>query len=235
MALVSAADQDPATRKLLAESHSPLGYKDCAEHLHDRISSSAKAPAEGLAFRDILRDFIGYCGRLKALNTLPASVAEALGERDRNRLTRRAAHKALIEDLNLGPAERRKALQNMPERLEFPQLKAAYPPYGKYIYEDENVGALWADHYATGKQPDKRQPRREMHRVKPLRLQHVVEAGESCLIYDSKTKKLVGVVLRNFCGIPSVVEWVDEVIQESTAIRKSSRVSSIFASYKCAS
>ena len=47
------------------------------------------------------------------------------------------------------------------------------------------------------------------------KLQKVVEVDESAIIYDSKTGEIAGVVLRNVCGDPGVLEWVTSIIQEN--------------------
>ncbi|KAH7920021.1 hypothetical protein BV22DRAFT_986498, partial [Leucogyrophana mollusca] len=88
-----------------------------------------------------------------------------------------------------------------------------YPPKNHWIYEQDSIGQLWENHIRFGKQPDTRKPRHPLLKVDHSKLQLVIKASENHIVRDAKTNEIVAVVIRDFCGHPGVLEWVDEVLQ----------------------
>ncbi|KAG2091220.1 uncharacterized protein F5147DRAFT_823307, partial [Suillus discolor] len=98
-----------------------------------------------------------------------------------------------------------------------------YPPKGHWIYEETAAYNCWKDWIVSGHQPDSRIPRKPLLHINPSNLQLVVHEAESCIIRDAADSSIIAVVMRNFCGHPGVLSWVDEVIcnvvQEKKSIR----------------
>lgn len=85
-----------------------------------------------------------------------------------------------------------------------------------------------------GKQADERKKRHPLHKIQPRMLQHTICSDSSTLIQDPNTGELVLMVLRGFCGDLGVLDWVDGVVREVIAQKRSVRVSNFNLSGKIA-
>ncbi|KAF8837794.1 hypothetical protein BDN67DRAFT_908634 [Paxillus ammoniavirescens] len=104
------------------------------------------------------------------------------------------------------------------------RLGAAYPPKGHWWYEVESTRNRWYNHLMFGKQPDKRKPRHLFHHVDSNKLQYQITADQSCMVRDARTKKIIAIVLRNFCPDLAVLAWVNAKVHEILAQKKSIRL-----------
>ena len=112
------------------------------------------------------------------------------------------------------------------------------------MVETEAIDAQWRFYIKHGKQPDEREKRRPLFKVKPNKLQRDIESGQSLIIYDQKTGvfqeacshqtlliiamgigELVMVVLRQFGDHPQLLSHLADVIKRAVQYRRSIQVS----------
>lgn len=56
------------------------------------------------------------------------------------------------------------------------------------------------------------------------KLQYEVKVDQSAIIYDAKTEEIIGVIIRNACGDPGVLQWVTGIIRQNVGWRRNVRV-----------
>lgn len=106
--------------------------------------------------------------------------------------------------------------------------KKAYPPWGVWPCDDEEILEIWDDHIRFGRQHDRRLKRHPPMLIDESALELVIPADQSCVVVDSKTKEIVLIVLRDFVATKSVREWLSEVVEVACDTRKCIRVSTGF-------
>lgn len=112
------------------------------------------------------------------------------------------------------------------KEIALPKLSTAYPPMGHWIADNPEIYSQWNEHLQTYKLSDQRHHRYTSHLLDPTNLQLDVGPTESVIIYDQDSKDIVGVVVRNFSGNEEVLKWATDILQRSTKVAKSIRVSS---------
>ena len=102
-----------------------------------------------------------------------------------------------------------------------------YPPRNHWIYESEEIRALWHDYLLHEKQPDTRLRRHPLLKLEENRLKLDIARSQSAIIQDEAIGEIVAMVYRNFMPgqYYSIIEWVNQTIMTSIARKKSARVS----------
>jgi len=97
-----------------------------------------------------------------------------------------------------------------------------------WIYESEEIRALWQKHLLHGKQPDSRLRRHLVLKLEENRLKLDIAGSQSAIIQDEATGEIVAMVYRNFMpgNYHSIIESINYTIMASIARKKSARVSS---------
>ncbi|KJA15089.1 hypothetical protein HYPSUDRAFT_109030, partial [Hypholoma sublateritium FD-334 SS-4] len=83
-----------------------------------------------------------------------------------------------------------------------------FPFLKHHISETPQIRKKWRRHLATGYQPDKRKKRFPIMNLDPTNLVRDVGPGESAC-FRTKSGKLVGLVIRNFCASEAAVAYAD--------------------------
>lgn len=91
------------------------------------------------------------------------------------------------------------------------------------MYESDEIGERWSDYLTHAPLADKRKKRHPMMKLDEAKLKYDVKPNESVMFMNGS--RIVLLTLRNFCGDPRVVQWVDEVIKECVGVKRSVRVS----------
>ena len=141
--------------------------------------------------------------------------------------------RALLSDnlyLSLPPDKRdNEFLSSLPaialSKLSKPEI---YPSPNHWIYESEEIRALWQDHLLHGRQPDPRLRRHPFLKLEENRLKLNIPGSQSTIIQDEATGEIVAMVYRNFMpgAYHSIIEWINQTIMASIARKRSARVSS---------
>jgi len=102
-----------------------------------------------------------------------------------------------------------------------------YPPPNHWIYESQEIRALWEQHLLYGKQADSRLKRNPLLALEKGRLKLDIGGSQSAIIHDEATGEIVGMVYRNFMPgqYYSILEWINRTILTSIGRKKSARVS----------
>ncbi|KAK7054496.1 hypothetical protein VNI00_003694 [Paramarasmius palmivorus] len=98
-----------------------------------------------------------------------------------------------------------------------------YPPRNVWLYDCQLAGLKWREHISTGKQPDQRVKRKEMHKVDPSKLDYDIKAGESARFVNEQGE-LVMLIIRDFCASDKMTQWADAVANRNVDVRKSIRL-----------
>lgn len=167
--------------------------------------------------------FCSWCGDDKGV---PSEIKAVIAERSEEAKRRAKAKRKFIAEAGLHPSTPRTA--DSLRRHDVDPLPDFYPPVGKHVAETEDIRRKWAAYFERGRQPDGRLTRRPVHRLNPDHIQLVVPADESCEIYDKSTGELVGVVIRDFCPVPEVVDWAEEILEQGVGWKRSVRASLLF-------
>ncbi|RXW19508.1 hypothetical protein EST38_g6347 [Candolleomyces aberdarensis] len=126
-------------------------------------------------------------------------------------------------------------------KLEFNPLPPheEYPPRGHWVASTPGIYKTWKQYLANCPLPDKGMKRKPVHLLERGRLSYSIPAELSCLIYDKKTKELVMVVIRDFCGVPAILKLAMEIVSRAAAVRRSVRKEDsgtlMLAGYSCGS
>ncbi|PUU80828.1 hypothetical protein B9Z19DRAFT_947899, partial [Tuber borchii] len=101
-----------------------------------------------------------------------------------------------------------------------------YPPSNHWIYESEEIRALWKYHLKHGKQPDARLKRHPLQLLDESKLKLDIAGDESAIIQDQATGEIVAMVYRNFMPgqYHSILEWINATILSSIGRKKSARL-----------
>ncbi|KJA21474.1 hypothetical protein HYPSUDRAFT_140663, partial [Hypholoma sublateritium FD-334 SS-4] len=83
-----------------------------------------------------------------------------------------------------------------------------YPPLDHHISESPEIHTKWEDHLANGYQPDKHKARHPIHDLNHANLVKDVGLDESAF-FQTKSGKLVGLVIRKFCTSNTAVAYAD--------------------------
>ena len=134
--------------------------------------------------------------------------------------------------LSLSPQERdEQFLPHLPI-ISLPKLSKSnlYPPPNHWIYESEEIRALWHDHLVYGRQPDTRLRRHPLLELEEGQLKYDLTGNQSAIIQDKDTGEIVAMVYRNFMPeqYHSILEWINQTIMTSIDRKKSARVSLYF-------
>lgn len=113
------------------------------------------------------------------------------------------------------------------EMIEVEHLDPAkfYPTTGWFVSETEEARVQWHKHLQSDWWHDGRRDRRYAWPLDKGSLKLNIPSDKSCILVDKKTKKIIAVVIRDFCRDDGVLAWVDFVIRHNLDIRKSVRVS----------
>lgn len=106
-----------------------------------------------------------------------------------------------------------------------PKLSTSYPPLGYWVADTKDIEAQWAQHLATYHLSDKKHKRYPTMVLDTTKLQLDLKIEESVIIRDAESKDIVGVVIRNFGKDQELVEWANDIVNQSTENTKSVRVS----------
>jgi len=165
-------------------------------------------------------------------NTIFASLLRAIQTLQNNKSQYRQKQALFSYNLYLSlPPDKRdnKFLSSLPA-IALPKLSKpeTYPPPNHWIYESEEILALWQDHLLHGKQPDSRLRRHPLLKSEENRLKLDIAGSQSAIIQDEATGEIVAIVYRNFKprNYHSIIEWINQTIMASIARKKSARVSS---------
>ncbi|KAG0126489.1 hypothetical protein HOY82DRAFT_542595 [Tuber indicum] len=161
-----------------------------------------------------------------------SKFVEVFQELTRKHNYRRQMRKNLLRQMGLSSPETGlqflKANNISIIEVSFQTIKNQYPPHHAWIYEKEEIGDQWKCHLEEGKMHDKRNSRYPLHFLDPKKLQQDILPNESAMFVDHETKKLVGLVLRNFSGSNAeVLKWATSVALEATEWQKSVRKDNI--------
>lgn len=103
-----------------------------------------------------------------------------------------------------------------------------YPPPNHWVYETEEIRALWEHHLLHGRQPDTWLRRHPLLLLEKSRLKLDITGDQSAIIQDEATGQIVAMVYRNFMPgqCHSILDWINTTILSSIDRKKSARVSS---------
>jgi hypothetical protein len=165
-------------------------------------------------------------------NTLFTSLLRAIQILQNNKSQYRQKRALLSYNLYLSlPPDKRdnEFLSSLPtialSKLSKPEI---YPPPNHWIYESEEIRALWQDHLLYGRQPDSRLRRHPLLKLEENRLKLDLTGSQSAIIQDEATGEIVAMVYRNFMPgtYHSIIEWINQTIMASITRKRSARVSS---------
>jgi hypothetical protein len=171
--------------------------------------------------RDHFSDFIVACGNGRISDDLARALDRFILERNAQKLGKSMLIRQLR--LDLSTSARNNFLDSI-QKITLSCLQTPYPPKGHWIYEEVTAYNCWKDWIIFGHQPDSRIPRKPLLCIDFSSLQLVVDEEKSCIIRDAADSSIIGVVIRNFCGHPGVLSWVDKVICDVVEKKKSIRV-----------
>lgn len=156
---------------------------------------------------------------------IPLKIAAALKQRQSDGKRYRHRRDNFARSIGLLPKTKGQKLAGI-ETVLLPSLEEEYPPAGYDICETGAIQNIWKQHHKETPYPDRRGGRtwKEFHQLDPTKLNYTVKKNESVIIRDSTSKEIVCVVIRDFCGKPKLLEWVNGVIMENSEGRKSVRV-----------
>ena len=135
--------------------------------------------------------------------------------------------------IGLSPKAKGQMLSGI-ETAFLPSLKEEYPPSGYDVYETDETCQVWKEYRDATLYPDRRGEKtwKPFHKLDAGCLQYTIKQDESIIIQDSKTEEIVYMAIWNFSGNKGgILEWVKNIIEENTAIRKSVRVSPFHKHY----
>ncbi|KAK7018687.1 hypothetical protein VNI00_018314 [Paramarasmius palmivorus] len=200
-------------------------HSTLAAELHSRVVPGRykTAPTDEV----LLRDFISwFYNEPHGHRDLWALMDEARA----NRRNSRQAREKLIADLALNrdsnPSLTRAAniFANIPT-ITVPKStnKGAYPRKGYWIADNPGVAAQWDQWVKSGKLHDKQTSRKPLERVDLSQLHFDLGPNDDAYFIgeDGTTEMLV---IRDFCPVQEVVDWVDEVVRENVAVSRSIRL-----------
>ena len=142
-------------------------------------------------------------------NTIFAPLLRAIQTLQNNKSHYRKKRPLLSYNLYLGlPPDKRdnEFLSSLPA-IALPKLSKPeiYSPPNHWIYESEEIRALWQDHVLHGKQPDSRLRRDPLLKLEENQLQLDIAGSQSSLIQDEATGEIVANVFRPVMGHPPVM------------------------------
>lgn len=209
----------PAILQLLRNTFTKSDRAKLAQAVYPYLGTAGLSESEVEDFENnFFALFCSWCGQGKGV---PGAIAEIIAARSEDVKERAKAKQRFIAGLGLHPSTPRTA-DALP-RYDVSPLPTPYPPLGEFISETEAIHRKWSRFFRRAKQADGRLPRRPVHRLDPSQIQLTVPADKSCTIYDSSTGELIGVVIRNFCPDPDVVEWAEEILEQGVGWKKSVR------------
>ena len=98
------------------------------------------------------------------------------------------------------------------------------PPKDFWAPESESA-ATHLETRLNGKKADKRVPAKSVRRSDKIDWRMVVGEDTSCIIVDTKSKDVVGAVIRNLVGDKAVLSWLDSVAAKQVEWGRDVRVS----------
>jgi hypothetical protein len=172
--------------------------------------------------KNIFRSFLSWCND-QTLDC-PEEVKEAIRIRTGHKMKQRKTKRNFISrvGLNWGRVEREEYLSQIPTTT-VGELSAPYPPLSHWVYESDEIKKKWEYWITKARQADARKKRLPMLELDPDKLVHDIDANTS-MIFLNDEGKIVGLVIRNFCGDDDVLAWLDGVIEGAVGNRKSIRV-----------
>ena len=115
------------------------------------------------------------------------------------------------------------------------RLPTPYPPVGAAICENLTIYGMWQKHCTKTKHPNTRDGKPLPHwsdlvMLDEDRLQYIVDTTESVVIRDADDySKIVAVVIRDFCPVKGVIDWVNSVIDKNVNERRNIRVCAFYS------
>lgn len=164
-------------------------------------------------------------------SSIPPVLLDAIAARKKGVERVRKNRKKLTEKLWLN--------DERPCRVDLPlqylaRLPTPYPQKDVAICENQVIHNLWTTHHKNAKHPNTRKgkPPPQWPKLVMLdeeSLQYTVGPMESVLVRDADDpSKIVAVVMRDFCPIEGVVDWVNSIIDENVDERRNVRVRIFF-------
>ncbi|KAI0353733.1 hypothetical protein OH77DRAFT_585922 [Trametes cingulata] len=216
-----ALNADSQMRTLLAQSASAHARSALVEVLRGLATAWGQ---DGLfaAMADPFSALIDYISRQRNNSELRDALEQYWAERKLNR----KIHRFAVEELGLNRDTARSWVGSLPKhRLH--RLATPYPPLAEHVVESDEIDKLWREHIETGPRPDKRQPRRPLHRLDPDRLTLTVGPEEGCVLVDADDGSIIGVVLRGLAGesqgTDGFLSWARDTIKDGIKGRRSIR------------
>lgn len=190
----------------------------------DHIRHTTCSGIEGL---DSLPDDSLLCGIISACSAekIPHFMKEAAQSYRHVTRNRRSARLEFISEsrLHLHPSLRDAFLAKIPRHI-VKALPAPYPPLGHHISESLEIRSKWEDHLANGYQPDSRKARHPIIDLDLAKLTMDIGPDESAIL-ETKSKKLVGLVIRNFCGSEASIPYAEATAAAQMPNRRNVRAS----------
>lgn len=209
---------------------------------------SLKAPATMTNSREVFSDFVSFCRNPNFRHQIPKALGDALQVcRDKvneaARLRRILCFKAGLNWKSpLQTARRARRLSEIPRWVAI-DLEESYPPQGHWVAENDAIYDLWKGYLKTRKMHDKRTALHPIHKLDPEALVHDLLPDQEAIFEDGfgdesaplwfprcfcsplLPEELIGVVIRNFCWDPKIIEFINRVIQLSVEVKRNVRVS----------
>ncbi|KAH9841909.1 uncharacterized protein C8Q71DRAFT_854263 [Rhodofomes roseus] len=220
-ALVKAVATNKAALTLLSLSSDPRPRLEFTALLVSVLKSLDIPRPAG----DIFSNFISWCRPVQA--EVPAELRTILIQRHRDVEVRRQLHAELTAILHLkrlSEDEKQAWLSEHVREVLVDPLEEPYPKYHHWIAETPEIAEACAPWIKRGKQADKRHKRHPIVSERLDKIPNVVEAHESVIFRDRKTRKIVMVVIRNICNDTKVMQYADRVVGEAMDMRKGGRL-----------
>ncbi|TFK57839.1 hypothetical protein BDN72DRAFT_190731, partial [Pluteus cervinus] len=154
--------------------------------------------------------------------TVPENVVKAFASRQEARKTYHAFKKQLSHKLGFRGKSPKKVIPEVfVHHLGNPDN--FYPPAGWVVAECPEARDRWNNRIRYYHWHDLRDHKRHAWLLNPDLLQTTIQADESVLIYDAATGELVGVVIRDFCAVAEIIQWIDTILRENLRVRRNIR------------
>jgi hypothetical protein len=209
---------------------------------------SIGAPETMAAHGQIFSNFAAFCRNPAFQDSMPKGIQDALRARRLKintdaRLGRLMCFKAGLNWKSpLQSVRRENRLARIPVWVAI-DLGEPYPPLGKWVTENNEIFQLWDPYLKNPKRKvhDKWTPKYLIHKLDPDMLIHNIRPDMESIFADDGVPflaslirfysfqlldELIGVVLRNFCRYPKLLEFVNRVIQLNIEIKRNARISS---------
>jgi hypothetical protein len=202
-----------------------------AIHLGDYLASAAPIWQKhghmfhGKSAHELVNELLSWAGRDNVRPALSPNFERVMQARKSKRSTYHTAKRRLVTYAGLNPSADNKDafLATIPPRY-CARLDKPFPPVHLYVSEDESIFKQNAVFVLERGLPDWRKWRKRIYKLEdPTLLAHDLDPSQSTIFYDKDG--IVAVVLRNACGLQSVVQFMDDSVKKVVDSRNNIRVS----------